>query len=394
MRCRGNEFLTIVSVMFVLHISAYSWGYIAFYGITILMIVRIGSKIQTNLMKNYFNLFFIPYIMILMHAFINMFIYHETFFAFRALNNFVHAVSYILFAYCFYILHGNGSIRIILDGAVSYYMIKLIEAFIFVGPIDFMKNILIPGSVVLTKWLEAHDIGLSFGSILLYYFFYEKYPYKRRKILVIASSVIFYLCWKRIAIAAFLVCAVFIVLFNKILDKKKRCITLWGIIGVMICLAYVYLIKSEMLIGWFNDKGINTQGRNSLYRFIEHYYQFSLRFWGRGDGYTGKLLTDLARSGNGIGKIVALHSDILRAFVEYGFLGSILWYSYYLIYLPGKFKRKNRKMCELLFVMAMYLFIIYLTDNASGYMLCQILYILLPLQYAVKENKVVTDKYG
>ena len=180
-------------------------------------------------------------------------------------------------------------------------------------------------------------------------------------------------------------------IFNKVMDKRNRCIMLWGMVGVMICLAYVFLVKSQILLEWFSANGINTQGRNSLYRFIEQYYEFSPRFWGRGDGYTGKLLTDLARSGNGIGKIVALHSDILRVFVEYGFWGSIVWYAYYLIFLPGRFKKKNRKMYEMLFVLAMYLFIIYLTDNASSYMLCQMLYILLPLQFAVREDRIVAD---
>lgn len=389
---KSNNILSIMLLLLAFCTSKYAWGYIAFYGICFFMFLRVGMKIRLMLLYRYFLWFVLPHIFIVIHAFLTILFYHQTFYISRSINNFLYAAMYILFSYCFYILHEKRAITIICQTILIYYTGLLLQALLNTDPLVFVKNIFIPGSEVLTRWLESHDIGLSVGMILLFYmFFYKKTVL--RYIYVLALLTVFLLCWKRIALAAFFAALIYLFVLSNCVDKKGKMIWLWGIIGVIICFAYIYVIYDNKLIPWLLSHNINPMGRNTLYSFFSDYYTFSIVFPGRGSGFTGKLLTSLAGTGKGVGTVVAIHSDILRSYIEYGFIGSMLWYAYYLFFLPMRFRRIDSELGNLFFVIAFYSFIIYLTDNASSYMLFQMLYILLPLCYDPKPASTGAPNY-
>lgn len=382
-----SEFTSFAMILILISLFTFSWGYWYLYFTCLVFLLRINFKYNKNLFNGYFIYFIIPNILILIHAAVSVFIYRQSFYIMRSINNFVLLTAGILIAYCLFLLHHKKVIKIILYAILSYYLVKLTTSLISVGAGAFMRNIFIPGSDVLTKWLEQHDVGLSIGLLVLYAIFYQKGDKGRKKEFLL-SIIIFVLCWKKIAIGAFVVTAAFIFLFNRKVDKKNRLILCWGIAGVFICFAVVYLIQDNVLTNWMWAHGLNPMGRDNLYKFFSTYYEFSPTFFGRGSGFTAKLLTSGVTVVPGyINKIAALHSDILRAFIEYGFFGSMLWYSYYLIILPGHFKKINPKIREMLFVCALYSFIVYITDNTSNYFLFQMLYMLLPLCCAEQENQ-------
>ena len=379
---RNSQLLSIIVVVLLLVLSKQSWGYLIFYVMTLLMFMRIKLKLKLNIIKEYFVYFIVPGIIIFCHSIVAIVVYGGNYYFMRSLNNLIYSIVYVLFAYSLFIIHKQKAVNILCDGIIVYYFVLLMEAFFSVGPKTFVANIFIPGSDVLSEWLEAHDIGLSVGIVLLFYIFYEKNKSKADIRKIVFLSIIFLLCFKRIALFAAFVSAIFIILYRKRRNKKQRLILWWGIGGVIICMFFVYVIHEGTFTNWLWSHGINPMGRDNLYRYFKDYYDFSIFFWGRGSGFTSKLLTIGSVNGTGVGTLRALHSDILRAFIEYGYIGSILWYSYYLIFLPRHFQNRSEEIKQMLFAVAIYAFIIYLTDNASNYMLFQSFYILLPLCYA------------
>lgn len=356
-----------------------SWGFLLQYFFCLLFLIRIHFKYNKILINKYFKFFWIPNIIIIIHAVISIVIYHQSFYIMRSLNNFILITVYILIAYALFVLHEKNAIKVLYNSILVYYIYCFFLAIFNVGLFTFIKNIFIPGSTVLTKWLEQHDVGLSIGLLILYAMFYQKKE-KGKKREIVISLIIFILCWKKIAIGAFILTTIFIIIFNKNIDKRNRLILFWGSAGVVICFCIVYLIRDNSLINWMWAHGMNLMGRDNLYRYMSSYYEFSPAFFGRGSGFTAKLLTSgIEIIPNTINTIAALHSDILRVFIEYGFFGSLLWYCYYLILLPNHFKKSDPKIREVLFVCAIYSFVTYILDNTSNYLVFQLLYMLLPL---------------
>ena len=374
-------------ILVALFSSTYSWGYLMFYVIAILLFARTGFKLQLGSVKKYYWLYFIPNVVIFIHAISTVAVYHETFHLSRAFNNFVYILMCILSTYSLYYLHKKRSIEIILNAIFTYYLYNVAVALFSVGFVPFVTNIVRPGSTLLTKWLEQHDIGLSLGLIIIYYIFFNNEHTKSKRRYLICSIIVFVLCSKRIALGALAAVCIFKFFYGRRLDKRGRLTLIWGIAGVIICLAFVYTVSNEYILGWLWNHGINTMGRTNIYRTFRPYYEFSPTFYGRGSGFTAKTMSLWAGTQMNAGGILALHSDILRAFIEYGFIGSILWYAYYLIFLPRKIASRYEKYSEVVFVIAIYSFIVYLTDNTSSYMLFQTFYMLIPLCSEAKQNK-------
>ena len=390
-KTNNNEIITYVIVLLMQFFTRISWGYLLFYAITLFMLMRIGFHIPISLIKNYYWLFVLPNVIILVHAFTTIFVYHQTFFIMRSINNFMFIFSCIIFTACIFSIHKEKSLKILLNAILTYYLFQMGEALLSVGVGTFLSNVIKPGTEVLTKWLEQHDIGLSLGLIIIYYIYFFKGRKKERKKYLFLSIIVFLYCSKRIAIGGLIAVIVFRFFYRRKIDKRGKLTLLWGLTGVALCLGFVYLVSNESITGWLWNHGINTMGRTNIYRTFRPYYELNPLFYGRGSGFTSKLMSIWVGTDQKLGGILALHSDILRAFIEYGFIGSILWYSYYLIILPRRIAKKNERYSEVVFLIALYAFIVYLTDNTSNYMLFQTFFMLIPLcAEAIQEKNKLT----
>lgn len=359
--------------------STMAWGYVCFYAISSVMLIRTRFKKQSKQIRHYFWLFLLPNIVVFIHSLMTVAINHQSFYIPRSINNLLYIFFCIVFTYSIFALHKQYSINVLLSSVFTYYFILLVQAFVTVGPAIFIKNIFDIGSPVLTKWLEAHDIGLSLGLIIIYYLVFDRAKTRSRICFLFISIIVFILCDKRIAIGAILAVFAFRFFYHRKFDRRGKMILIWGTIGVVFCYAFVYLVRNEWILGWLWNRGINTMGRTYIYNQFRPYYSFSPLFFGRGSGFTAKMMALKAGTEFNIGNIMAIHSDILRIFIEYGFIGSGLWYAYYLIIMPKMMARKNERYSEVVFIIALYSFIIYLTDNTTNYLLFQTLYMLIPL---------------
>lgn len=64
----------------------------------------------------------------------------------------------------------------------------------------------------------------------------------------------------------------------------------------------------------------------------------------------------------------ALHNDLLKVYIELGFVGAMMWTWYWIMYIPNFLTKKvgirNALIC---FTLIIYSFITYATDNTAGY---------------------------
>lgn len=162
-----------------------------------------------------------------------------------------------------------------------------------------------------------------------------------------------------------------------------------GWFAFVFCYFFIFILMQgsefyDLLIKY----GINSMGRNYYYEAIINYAEFSPTFLGIGRNAVTKILTtDLAYMHVG-----GVHSDIIKMYVENGFILFGWWLWYYLVYLTKVYRKKYGNQSAILyFGLVIYTFTMYLTDNVEIYFICQIITIVLPMTYAMymaKDNPI------
>ena len=129
---------------------------------------------------------------------------------------------------------------------------------------------------------------------------------------------------------------------------------------------------------------INTNGRVEIYGRIADEAQFSLGYFGRGLGIVDQLLEYY-----NVASYALLHNDLLKFYIELGFIGLFLYLASYgmMFFLAEKYFGKSC-MCYL-FLITIYTMIIFATDNTSIYMIYLIpMYITI---FATLSSKKIQD---
>ena len=140
----------------------------------------------------------------------------------------------------------------------------------------------------------------------------------------------------------------------------------------------------DSFFNFAKDFGINTMGRSNYYQAMMKYAEFSPSFMGIGRHVTVRILTtDLDYFGLG-----GIHSDILKMYVENGFIVFGLWLWYYLINVTRQYKKRfGFKEAIMYFGLTIYTFTLYLTDNIEIYFISQLFSIITPAAYALSRRK-------
>lgn len=284
------------------------------------------------------------------------------------------------FAY-YYVLKGNA-LRYFVYSIVIHYIFLLGIQLIQKGPVSFIQGTLtvFSGNSTGNPFETNSDLVLSLGLLLIYYSDkFVKIRDKNNKHAIL-TAVLILLGGKKISFIALVLICVFFILSNRISDRKKikieRIVSVVFIVG---CLLYIFLVDSGLLSSLVASRGIDTMGRMRMYNYIGRYISFSPTFLGKGYSFANLMLEkDMVHTYNG--KIYGLHSDILKIYVEMGFILFVLWLIYFLLILPDKIDKKyGPKVSNLFWFMTIYLFVTYLTDNTINYFITQSLYIILLL---------------
>lgn len=212
-----------------------------------------------------------------------------------------------------------------------------------------------PTFIKIFRWESV--FAFSFGIFALYY------AYKKNWKLFVAAILFMLFAEKRIAIVA-MAAALFVMGMMWIFrQSKKLAMIIWGMAGV-VSYAYIYLIYSGALDAFCWAANINTNGRVEMYSRMAQEAKFSLGYFGNGLGMVEQLLEHW-----NIMTYVNLHNDILKFYVELGFLGFFIYLlSFGIMFWLAEKKFGESKMSFLL-VLSVYTLVMFMTDNVSIYML-------------------------
>lgn len=223
--------------------------------------------------------------------------------------------------------------------------------------------------------LESTE-AFIFGYYCIYYIVKKNFKYS------IFSLIFMYLANKRIAILSFFI-TIFIYFFIR--NKNNKMNRYIFILFIFITFIYIKIIKDGSLTEIIHMYGINDMGRSNIYSRVNHGYEVSLFFLGNGLGW---VMNELAKYN--IKYAANLHNDILKLYIETGFWGYI---TYMFIYskIFKKISEKDKENGKLIFIMYIYTFILYLTDNVSIY-----IYYLIPFYtlifYEIRNKALIKKK--
>lgn len=236
------------------------------------------------------------------------------------------------------------------------------------------------------NYLELHDLVLSVGYILVAFLFSNSKLTKKQFLILFMFFIILILGMKRITVLGIIFVISFYEFINRFSDKKKYkfCI-LFGTIGVITCYLYVYIFtEGSFFYDYISSHGINMMGRNYYYKEILNLASFSPTFIGIGRNAVTQILTTKLSYLH----VGGVHSDVIKMYIESGFILFGIWLWYYLIYLLKIFKKYyGVNAAVLYFGVIIYKFTLYLTDNVEIYFISQILSIMIPVTYVLKLKK-------
>lgn len=234
-------------------------------------------------------------------------------------------------------------------------------------------------SASIVSALEVHDLTFSIGFFVLYFFLFSQTKIREHYKEVIISFIFMWLGFKRIEIAAIIVTVLVMVLFVRKSNKSIRTkyLILTGAV-LVVTLFFITVVGNSQIEDVAAKYNINFSGRLSGYRILSDYYTMSPFFVGHGYCYSTMLISNLEN-------LNIIHSDILKSYIDYGFIGYCLWVSFYMYFAPKKIQKddnQNRNHAAMIFAMfTLYSMINYLTDNVNVYFIYQICYILIPMAY-------------
>ena len=244
------------------------------------------------------------------------------------------------------------------------------------------------------NYLELHDLVLSLGCIFVYFIYKINMQNKITKndffnILIIL--LILGLGMKRITILGIIISFIFIKFIKYVSEKNKiKVCKILGVAVSIICYVFVFFIlNGEILYELCAKYNINLMGRNYYYDVIAGYGEFSIKFLGTGRNSVSKILTEQYNYLH----VGGVHSDILKSYVENGFIVFGLWLWYYLFFITKKYAKKYGNTAAILyFSLTLYTFILYFTDNVENYFIYQLFYIIIPITYIIRQNNMNKEK--
>lgn len=291
------------------------------------------------------------------------------------------------------------SIYLFKNKAIVYNLIALILSWslsvtvstIWKGPAIFVHAILQAyvnplddfGGLTL-NYLELHDLVLAVGYIIVFYIFLNSKFTKKSFTYVAIMIIIMTLGMKRISLVGLALAIIVNLLIKRERENKQyRFCLLAGSVGFLLCYAWIYVFSSSEIYALLSSHGINMMGRQYYYSTILKYSEFSPTFIGIGRNVVTKILQgELSYM-----RVEGVHSDIIKMYVEVGFIMFGLWLWYLLIHMTKEYKKVfGNKAAVVYFGVLIYTFSLYLTDNVETYFISQLISIVLPATYAMYGN--------
>lgn len=349
--------------------TATSWAY-PFIIFSLLVVLYLsntssgrGYERGRYILKKYFKMGMVPYLLLFLYSIFVISINHQGIrFIKRSVGSMLIALMVVITSASLVFIFNKKAPDIICYGLLLNYAFRVVVNFNRIGIQGIIQHIKDPLNTY-ENIFEAHHIGFTINLLLIYYLFKRK---KENKGKIIWILICMYLIMKRIAFAG-LCLALLIWFVNDVVlrkkSEKKYIFILWGLtIGSFLYVAFITLYPDYYRL-LMSKLGI-------LNRFImansfAQYYLFNIRYIGRGYGFVSVIIPEMDIAGT---FVEAIHNDILKSFIEEGFIGFCIIYYYFFIRLPlGVIKNKSKRALSCITTMLVYTFITLLTDNVLDY---------------------------
>ena len=217
---------------------------------------------------------------------------------------------------------------------------------------------------------EVHDLTFSFGPYAVLLGLYME-P-KKMRWWVACAAVCFYMLvgLKRIEIGAIVIAVALCWLLKWMQENTVRQIgNMFWVASLVISFLYIVAIH-EGLFDTLESMGMDTKGRDMLYRYVARQYSISPTFLGRGLGFSSvewDLTGLIGPEWRGVHQD-AYHNEFVRMYVEVGFFGYLVWFIFYLpVRLHYMWKHGGKRAGILTLAYSIYCMITYATDNTLYY---------------------------
>lgn len=234
------------------------------------------------------------------------------------------------------------------------------------------------------NYLEISDLVLAFGYVLIYYMVSQEKLSRKNFLIITATAGMMFLGLKRIAVLGMLVAIAFNFVLKSFgeLKREKICKLTCHVIFAVSSIFVVVLFSGDIFFSLVSSFGINTAGRTYFYKAAVDMASFSPSFMGIGRNALSFMLNGGELSYLRVGGI---HSDIIKMYVENGFIMFFFWLFINVYYIPKKYKKEfGTDSYSLCVAFLIYTFVLFLTDNTENYFICQVIRIGTPLAYALK----------
>lgn len=242
-----------------------------------------------------------------------------------------------------------------------------------------------------SQLLEVHEITFVFGLLAVYFWITKSGAFKlqerHQKILLVTTTVMSLLGFKRILIAVMIVS----IALNAILKRQKtsKMLKIAAIATIVFCFAWCYLCSSSVLFEGLSTRfGVDFKGRNWIYANFYPYYDFNLSYIGGGIGYVQSLIGSM-KNMYLLGHFIGLHNEVLRLFIDLGCVP-------YLIYLITIFpisirvilKHQGYRSAVCYFVFWILTMLSSTTDNLLTYPNYMLVFITITIHCVFEEKKL------
>lgn len=353
------------------------------FGLAIIHFVFVaytGSNSMYKNNKSLINQFALVFVLCVIQSFV-FFIFNGMPFKYlsRGISTSLNAILCIFVAFRSCDIYGDKAIDYIVKGYIMGYFLLIISAIGLFGFYEVYQNIFAiftggftsGGGTDCEGYLEQTHAFLLIAPYLSLVYLWYCHMSKQKKYLIIALVLmVMSLCaYKRIAIGAALILSVFFFL-RRLYNKKI--ILLSTVICIGCLLFYIYIIKTGIIYFYASLYDIDLMFRDRLWPEFEDLYNFDVSYMGKGWDFVSKYLHENNEKLTGT-NIGGLHNDILKIYIDLGFFGFIAYFGILLCLIPLKLIKQGYTDASFLWwTSQLYLVIIYLTDNAMIYGVCQI----------------------
>ena len=263
----------------------------------------------------------------------------------RTLSIFIYLTITIIEAFCVVDYFGKKTaVRLTLLGIISNYLLSIIISIVGCNfnlsiIINYLLGENVKGNNIV---LEAHELAPCFASGIIFLLMNNTFQKKEKNVFLVVLSIFIILCGKRIITFSLILIVLFYFIYIKLLSRfETKIFPILSYIEILLGYFYVYLIKSEIFFKIIYSLGINTMQRDTLYKAMGYYYDFSPIFLGKGSGFTSKWLDNNWMNINiyGATSALGLHNDFLRHYIELGFFGFLAYLVSLLLIIPYKIKQ-------------------------------------------------------